>query len=92
LLRRQGSEGAGEVEDFDPVHTEVAEQFLLLFQRIEQTEFPGAVLENGPRVRPECDNEGLVSPLMREGDESLDDKTMAEMDPVEKAGGGDHRA
>ena len=88
----EGGKGAGEVEDFDPVYTEDAEQFLLFFQRVEQAEFPGAVLEDGPGMRLERDNEGLVSARMRQGDEPLYHETVPEVDTVKKACGRNHGA
>ena len=66
------------------------QQSLLFFERGQEAEFAGIVLQDSPGVRPEGDNEGLVSTLMRKGDEPLYHETVSEVDTVEKAGRSNH--
>ena len=90
FFRGERCERPGEIQDFDARDAEAGKQRLLFLERIQKAEFAGAVLEDRPRMRPERDDKGLVSALTREGDESLDHETVAEMDAVEKACGRNH--
>ena len=91
LLGREGGEGAGEVEDFYVVDAEGGEHGFSLLEGRQEAQFPRTVLEDGPGVRPERDDERLVSALTRQGDESLDHEAVSGVDAVEKACCGNHR-
>ena len=89
-FRSKGREVPGEVENFDPVHAQGGQQGFFLFQRRQEPELPGIILKDGPRMRPEGDDKGLVPARARFGDEPLYHETVPAVDTVEKACGRNH--
>ena len=80
-------EGAVEGQGLDPIDAEAAQQRLLFLRRIQQPEGAGVLLQDGARVLRERNDNRLLAPFAGGGDECLYHLTVAQMDPVEKAGG-----
>ena len=87
LIGLEGREFAGKRAYLNTVNSAGQEQFLLFLYGSQEPEFAGVLLQHRPRMRPESDHNGLLSPFTGRGDHSLQDMTVPQMDTVKKAGG-----
>ena len=59
--RAQLAEIPGKGDYIDIVNAEAVDEFLLLFQSVEQAESGGVLLKDVARMRPECDDRALLA-------------------------------
>ena len=90
LAHRQTAEGAGKFQDFHPVYAHFHQQRLFLLHRTQQTEIPGLVLQDIAGMGPKSDDEALRSTPVSLTNQSVNQKTVPQMDAVKESGGYNH--
>lgn len=83
----EGGKLTSEGQDLYAVNAKGKQEGLFFFQCIEDPEITRILLENSARMRPECDDNGLLAPFAGRGDHCLDHMPVPKMDPVKKTCG-----